>query len=166
MITSSHKFQEKGLTFDDVLLVPNYSETLPNNVSLKTKFSKNINLNIPIVSAAMDTVTESKMAIAMAQEGGIGVIHKSMPIKIQAEKVKKVKRSESGMIMDPVTLDKNATVSKAKKCMHENSIGGIPIVDDNSMFSVAPTHSKSSKFITNASWAIPFQTEISPVSFQ
>ena len=131
MITSSHKFQEKGFTFDDVLLVPNYSETLPNNVSLKTKFSKNINLNIPIVSAAMDTVTESKMAIAMAQEGGIGVIHKSMPIKIQAEKVKKVKRSESGMIMDPVTLNKNAKVSNAKKCMHEHSIGGIPIVDDN-----------------------------------
>ena len=126
------KFQEKGFTFDDVLLVPDYSETLPNDVSLKTKFSKNINLNIPIVSAAMDTVTESKMAIAMAQEGGIGVIHKSMPIKIQAEKVTKVKRSESGMIMDHVTLDKNATVSKAKKCMHENSIGGIPIVDDNS----------------------------------
>ena len=129
MITSSHKFQEKGFTFDDVLLVPDYSETLPNNVSLKTKFSKNINLNIPIVSAAMDTVTESKMAIAMAQEGGIGVIHKSMPIKIQAEKVKKVKRSESGMIMDPVTLNKNAKVSNAKKCMHEHSIGGIPIID-------------------------------------
>ena len=99
-----------GFTFDDVLLVPAYSDFLPNQVDLKTKFSRNINLNIPIVSAAMDTVTESKMAIAMAQEGGIGVIHKSMPINEQAAKVKKVKRSESGMILDPVTLPKTATV--------------------------------------------------------
>jgi IMP dehydrogenase len=118
-----------GLTYDDVLLVPAYSEILPNQVNLKTKFSKNINLNIPIVSAAMDTVTESKMAIGMAQEGGLGVIHKSMPIDIQADKVKKVKRSESGMILDPVTLYQTALVSKAKSFMKEYSIGGIPIVD-------------------------------------
>jgi IMP dehydrogenase len=124
-----NKFTGIGLTYDDVLLVPAYSEILPNQVNLKTKFSKNINLNIPIVSAAMDTVTESKMAIGMAQEGGLGVIHKSMPIDIQADKVKKVKRSESGMILDPVTLHQTALVSKAKSFMKEYSIGGIPIVD-------------------------------------
>lgn len=124
-----NKFTGIGLTYDDVLLVPAYSEILPNQVNLKTKFSKNINLNIPIVSAAMDTVTESKMAIGMAQEGGLGVIHKSMPIDTQADKVKKVKRSESGMILDPVTLHQTALVSKAKSFMKEYSIGGIPIVD-------------------------------------
>jgi len=124
-----NKFTGIGLTYDDVLLVPAYSEILPNQVNLKTKFSKNINLNIPIVSAAMDTVTESKMAIGMAQEGGLGVIYKSMPIDIQADKVKKVKRSESGMILDPVTLYQTALVSKAKSFMKEYSIGGIPIVD-------------------------------------
>ena len=124
-----NKFTGIGLTYDDVLLVPAYSEILPNQVNLKTKFSKNINLNIPIVSAAMDTVTESKMAIGMAQEGGLGVIHKSMPIDTQADKVKKVKRSESGMILYPVTLHQTALVSKAKSFMKEYSIGGIPIVD-------------------------------------
>ena len=124
-----NKFTGIGLTYDDVLLVPAYSEILPNQVNLKTKFSKNINLNIPIVSAAMDTVTESKMAIGMAQEGGLGVIHKSMSIDTQADKVKKVKRSESGMILDPVTLHQTALVSKAKSFMKEYSIGGIPIVD-------------------------------------
>ena len=124
-----NKFTGIGLTYDDVLLVPAYSEILPNQVNLKTKFSKNINLNIPIVSAAMDTVTESKMAIGMAQEGGLGVIHKSMPIDTQADKVKKVKRSESGMILDPVTLHQTSLVSKAKSFMKEYSIGGIPIVD-------------------------------------
>tara|TARA_B100000767_G_scaffold275438_1_gene312395 strand:- start:2574 stop:4073 length:1500 start_codon:yes stop_codon:yes gene_type:complete len=126
-----NKFVGTGLTYDDVLLVPSYSEFLPNQVDLITRFSRNINLNIPIVSAAMDTVTESKMAIAMAQEGGLGVIHKSMSIDLQAEKVKKVKRSESGMILDPVTLPKTALVSQAKSFMKEYSIGGIPIVDDN-----------------------------------
>jgi IMP dehydrogenase len=125
------KFIGTGLTYDDVLLVPSYSDFLPNQVDLTSKFSKNINLNIPIVSAAMDTVTESKMAIAMAQEGGLGVIHKSMSIDLQAEEVRKVKRSESGMILEPITLTKNALVSKAKKYMKEYSIGGIPIVDNN-----------------------------------
>lgn len=125
----SNKFTGIGLTYDDVLLVPSYSEQLPNQVDIKSKFSKNINLNIPIVSAAMDTVTESKMAIAMAQEGGLGVLHKSMTIKNQADKVKKVKRSESGMILDPVTLNENSLVSEAKNCMREYSIGGIPIVN-------------------------------------
>src|SRR6056300_697309 len=129
----SNKFTGIGLTYDDVLLVPSYSEQLPNQVDIKSKFSKNINLNVPIVSAAMDTVTESKMAIAMAQEGGLGVLHKSMTIKNQADKVKKVKRSESGMILDPVTLNENSLVSEAKNCMREYSIGGIPIVNNKNV---------------------------------
>ncbi len=121
----------QGLTYDDVLLVPNYSEILPREVSLKTRFTRNITLNVPIVSAAMDTVTESEMAIAMAREGGIGVIHKNMTIEEQAKEVRKVKRAESGMIIDPVTLPLTATVGDAKKVMAEFSIGGIPIVDES-----------------------------------
>lgn len=120
----------EGLTYDDVLLIPNYSEVLPREVSLKSKFSRNIELNVPIVSAAMDTVTESAMAIAMAREGGIGVLHKNMTIEKQATEVRKVKRAESGMIIDPVTLPLTATVGDAKTVMREYSIGGIPIVDD------------------------------------
>lgn len=121
----------EGLTYDDVLLVPNYSEVLPREVSIQTKFSKNITLNAPIVSAAMDTVTESAMAIAIAQEGGIGVLHKNMTIEQQAAEVRKVKRAESGMIIDPVTLPLTATVGDAKAAMREYSIGGIPVVDEN-----------------------------------
>ncbi|MDR2221663.1 MAG: IMP dehydrogenase [Flavobacteriaceae bacterium] len=120
----------QGLTYDDVLLVPNYSEILPREVSLQSKFSRNITLNVPIVSAAMDTVTESEMAIAMAREGGIGVIHKNMTIEEQAKEVRKVKRAESGMIIDPVTLPLTATVGDAKRAMAEYGIGGIPIVDE------------------------------------
>lgn len=123
----------QGLTYDDVLLVPNYSEILPREVSLKSKFSRNITLNVPVVSAAMDTVTESEMAIAMAREGGIGVIHKNMTAEEQAKEVRKVKRAESGMIIDPVTLPLTATVGDAKKAMAEFGIGGIPIVDDNGL---------------------------------
>ena len=123
------KFIETGLTFDDVLLVPSYSEVLPSDVKLLSKFSRNLSLKVPVVSAAMDTITESKMAIAMAQEGGIGVIHKNLTIKQQSEKIRKVKRSESGMILDPVTLTKKSKVKDALKCMKEFSIGGIPIVD-------------------------------------
>ena len=126
---SKTKFIETGLTFDDVLLVPSYSEVLPSDVDLLSKFSRNLTLKVPVVSAAMDTVTESKMAIAMAQEGGIGVIHKNLTVKQQAEKIRKVKRSESGMILDPVTLTKKSKVKDALKCMKEFSIGGIPIVD-------------------------------------
>ena len=126
---SKTKFIETGLTFDDVLLVPSYSEVLPSDVELLSKFSRNLSLKVPVISAAMDTVTESKMAIAMAQEGGIGVIHKNLTIKQQAEKIRKVKRSESGMILDPVTLTKKSKVKDALKCMKEFSIGGIPIVD-------------------------------------
>ena len=123
------KFIETGLTFDDVLLVPAYSEILPSEVNLTSKFSRNLTLKVPVVSAAMDTVTESKMAIAMAQEGGIGVIHKNLTIKKQCDKVRRVKRSESGMILDPVTLSKKSKVKDALKSMKEYSIGGIPIVD-------------------------------------
>ncbi|MBW4361296.1 IMP dehydrogenase [Flavobacterium taihuense] len=125
------KIVGEGLTYDDVLLVPNYSNILPREVSIQSKFSRNITLNVPIVSAAMDTVTESSMAIAMAQEGGIGVLHKNMTIEQQAAKVRKVKRAESGMIIDPVTLLMTATVADAKSAMREYGIGGIPIVDEN-----------------------------------
>ena len=124
-----NKIVGEALTYDDVLLVPAYSKILPKDVEIKSKFSKNISLNIPIVSAAMDTVTESKMAIAIAQEKGIGVLHKNMSSKAQANKVRKVKRAESGMIIDPITLPLNSIVSDAKKSMKENKIGGIPIVD-------------------------------------
>ena len=113
----SSKFIGQGLTYDDVLLVPAFSETLPRDVSIKTKFSRNIPLNIPIISAAMDTVTESSMAIAVSREGGIGVLHKNMSIEDQADKVKTVKRSESGMIIDPVTLQETALVFDAKQNM-------------------------------------------------
>ena len=129
MSTQKSKFVEVGLTFDDVLLVPAYSEVLPSDVNLISKFSRNLSIKVPVVSAAMDTVTESKMAIAMAQEGGIGVIHKNLSIKDQCEKVRKVKRSESGMILDPVTLSKTSNVGDALNAMKEFSIGGIPIVD-------------------------------------
>lgn len=123
------KIVGEGLTYDDVLLVPAYSEVLPREVNIKSKFSKNIILNTPVVSAAMDTVTESEMAIAMAREGGIGVIHKNMTIEDQAALVRKVKRSESGMIQDPITLERSANVGDALKIMAENRIGGIPVVD-------------------------------------
>jgi len=122
----------EGLTYDDVLVVPAYSEVLPYMVSTTTQFTKNITLNVPVVAAAMDTVTESRMAIAIAQEGGIGVLHKNMTIEKQALEVRKVKRSESGMILDPITLTMSASVGDAFAMMRENKIGGIPIVDDNS----------------------------------
>ncbi len=124
------KFTSEGLTYDDVLLIPAYSEVLPRNVDTSTLFSRNIRLNIPIVSAAMDTVTESRMAIAIAQEGGIGVLHKNMSIAEQAKKVRKVKRSENGMIIDPITLHEDARIGDAFDIMKEYSIGGIPVVND------------------------------------
>ena len=127
------KIVGEGLTYDDVLLIPAYSEVLPREVSIKTKFTKNIELNVPIASAAMDTVTESAMAIAIAREGGIGVLHKNMTITQQATEVRKVKRAESGMIIDPVTLSLDAVVLDAKISMKEHSIGGIPIVDQNGL---------------------------------
>ena len=130
MTAHDKKIIGEGLTYDDVLLVPAYSEVLPREVSIKTKFSRNITLNVPIVSAAMDTVTESAMAIAIAREGGIGVIHKNMTIEQQAAQVRRVKRAESGMIIDPITLKKENTVGDAQKTMREYSIGGIPITDE------------------------------------
>ena len=129
MTAHETKILGEGLTYDDVLLVPAYSEVLPREVNIQSKFSKNITLNVPIVSAAMDTVTESSMAIAIAREGGIGVLHKNMTIEQQAVKVRRVKRAESGMIIDPVTLNLDAQVKDAKRLMAEHSIGGIPIVD-------------------------------------
>ena len=125
------KFVGEGLTYDDVLLLPAYSEVLPRETNLTTYFSRNIQLRIPIVSAAMDTVTESMMAIAMAQEGGIGVLHKNMTIDKQAAEVRKVKRAENGMIIDPVTMRDDETVLDALKIMEEFHIGGIPVVDSN-----------------------------------
>lgn len=121
----------EGLTYDDVLLAPAYSEVLPRDVSLKSMFTKQIAVNTPIVSAAMDTVTESALAISIAQQGGIGVIHKNMTIQAQALEVRKVKRSESGMIIDPITLPEDAVVKDALTLMRENSIGGIPVVNAN-----------------------------------
>ena len=129
MATHSDKFLGEGLTYDDVLLVPNYSEVLPRDVQLHAQFSRNIQLKAPIVSAAMDTVTESRMAIAMARSGGIGVVHKNMSIAAQANEVRKVKRSESGMIKDPITLTADATAGDALSIMREHKIGGIPVID-------------------------------------
>jgi IMP dehydrogenase len=129
MKSNNVKILGEGLTYDDVLLVPAYSEILPREVDITTNFSRNIKLNIPIISAAMDTVTESSLAIAMAQEGGIGVLHKNMSITAQAAEVRKVKRSESGMIHDPITLNENATLQEALSIMKEQKIGGIPIVN-------------------------------------
>lgn len=124
------KILAEGLTFDDVLLVPQYSEVLPREVSLKTRFSRNIELNIPIVSAAMDTVTEANLAIAIAREGGIGVIHKNMSIEDQAAQVKMVKRAENSMIYEPITILQNQTVGDAQHLMSSHKIGGIPVVDE------------------------------------
>jgi IMP dehydrogenase len=127
--TNSKKFFGEGLTFDDVLLVPAYSEVLPRDVTTTTQLTKTITLNIPMLSAAMDTVTEADLAIALAREGGLGVLHKNMSIEQQAAQVRKVKRSESGLILDPITLRIGATIGDALKLMRENRIGGIPIVD-------------------------------------
>ena len=129
MSAHNNKILGEGLTYDDVLLVPAYSEVLPREVSISTKFTRNITLNVPVLSAAMDTVTESAMAMAMAREGGIGVLHKNMSIEAQAAEVRKVKRSESGMIIDPVTLPETATIGDAQNTMREYGIGGIPIID-------------------------------------
>ena len=130
MIQNQEKFIGEGLTYDDVLLQPSYSEVMPREVDLTTLFTSGISMNIPIVSAAMDTVTEYKLAIAIAQEGGIGVIHKNMSVERQAIEVKKVKRAENGMILNPITLNKDALVADALNIMNEYGIGGIPVVDE------------------------------------
>lgn len=130
MSLETSKFVFEALTYDDVLLLPAYSEVLPRETDTSTMLTRNIQLNIPLVSAAMDTVTEYELAVVMAQEGGIGIIHKNMSVEAQAEQVRKVKRSESGMIMDPVTLHQSAVLGDALKIMKENKIGGIPVVGD------------------------------------
>jgi len=128
MLDNNEKFIGEGLTYDDVLLVPSYSENLPHEVSLVSKFTRNISINTPIISSAMDTVTEHQLAISIAQQGGIGVIHKNMTVDRQANEVRKVKRSESGMILDPITLNEKALIGDALKLMAENKIGGIPVI--------------------------------------
>ena len=128
MLDNNEKFIGEGLTYDDVLLVPSYSENLPHEVSLASKFTRNISIKTPIISAAMDTVTEHELAISIAQQGGIGVIHKNMTVDSQANEVRKVKRSESGMILDPITLNEKALIGDALKLMAENKIGGIPVI--------------------------------------
>lgn len=133
MLHPSNSGIPEGLTFDDVLLVPAYSEVLPREVDITSKFSRNIELRAPLVSAAMDTVTESVLAIALAQEGGIGVLHKNMSVEQQAAEVRKVKRSESGMIQDPVVISASSSVGDALSLMKENSIGGIPVVNENNV---------------------------------
>ncbi|HRS18782.1 MAG TPA: IMP dehydrogenase, partial [Bacteroidales bacterium] len=131
MSFESERIVSEGLTFDDVLLVPAYSEVLPREVDVTSKLSKNIVLNSPIVSAAMDTITDSRLAIALARQGGIGIIHKNMSIEQQAREVKRVKRSENGMIYDPITILPDATAQNALDLMTEFKIGGIPVVDTN-----------------------------------
>ena len=131
MFNDSNKFYGEGLTYDDVLLLPAYSEVLPRDVNTSSQLTRNIRINIPMLSAAMDTVTESRLAIALSQQGGVGILHKNMSIARQADEVRKVKRSESGMIIDPVTLHESATLKDATHMMSENKIGGIPIVNDH-----------------------------------
>jgi len=130
---SPSKFFGEGLTFDDVLLLPAFSQVLPREVDIRSRLTKNITLNIPMLSAAMDTVTEATLAIALAREGGVGILHKNMSIDKQVEQVRKVKRSESGMIIDPITLNADATISDALRLMKENKIGGIPITDSSNV---------------------------------
>jgi IMP dehydrogenase len=149
MIPDSSKFLFEALTYDDVLLLPAYSEVLPRDTQTVTRLTPNILLNIPLISAAMDTVTEYELAIAMAQEGGMGIIHKNMSIDMQAEQVRKVKRSESGMILDPITLDTDATLGDAHKIMRDFKIGGIPVVDK---------HGKLAGILTNRD--LRFQKEM------
>lgn len=144
----SEKVVSKGLSFDDVLLIPNYSEILPAQVDLSTQFTRNISLNTPIVSASMDTVTEHKLAIQMARQGGIGVIHKNMSIDKQAKQVRRVKRAENGMISDPVTIHPDSTVQDALEMMRDNKIGGIPVVDRQGYLKGIVTN-RDLRFISN-----------------
>lgn len=153
MLFAEEKIAQEGLTFDDVLLLPAYSEVTPGMVETRTRFSRNIELNIPMVSAAMDTVTESAMAIAIAREGGIGVIHKNMSIAAQAAQVRKVKRAESGMIYDPVTITGDRSVGDALRLMKENSIGGIPVVDSDGRLTGIVTN-RDLRFQTDMSLAV------------
>ncbi len=148
MSLDSTKLLFEALTYDDVLLLPRYSEVLPREVSTKTQLSKNITLNVPFASAAMDTVSEAEMAISMALEGGIAFIHKNMTMEAQAAQVRKVKRSQSGMILDPITLSKEATIDEANKIMRENKIGGIPIIDKEGVL-IGIITNRDLRFLTN-----------------
>lgn len=150
MSFSEDKLLFEGLTFDDVLLLPAYSEVLPRNVDLRSKFTRNIIINTPIVSAAMDTVTEAELAIAIAREGGIGVIHKNMSVSQQAAQVRKVKRAESVMIFDPVTISDSATVADALALMKEFKIGGIPVIHEDGALEGIVTN-RDLRFETNYS---------------
>lgn len=158
------KFYGEGLTFDDVLLVPAYSEVLPREVNISTQLTKQLKLNTPIVSAAMDTVTEATLAIALAREGGIGILHKNMTIEQQADQVRKVKRSESGLILDPITLMENHTIGDALKLMRENKIGGIPIIDaDKKLVGILTNRDlrfekNREKFVKDVMTALPLVT--------
>ena len=127
---------QKALTFDDVLLIPAHSKVLPRDVSLNTKLTRTINLNIPLVSAAMDTVTEARLAIAIAQEGGIGIVHRTMPIERQASEIDKVKRSESGMIVDPVTVRPESRIAEALEIMRKFKISGVPVTRDGKLVGI------------------------------
>ena len=147
---AAERFFGEGVTFDDVLLVPGYSQVLPREVSIRTQLTRKISLNIPLVSAAMDTVTEASLAIALEREGGIGILHKNMSIEKQADQVRRVKRSESGLIIDPVTLDTEATIGDALRLMKENRIGGIPITDGSGRLAGILTN-RDLRFETNAS---------------
>ncbi len=153
MSTENAKITAEALTYDDVLLLPGYSEVLPKETDTTTQVSRNIQLNIPIVSAAMDTVTEAGLAIAMALEGGLGFIHKNMSISAQAEQVRKVKRSQSGMILDPITLGANSTVADANNIMREFKIGGIPVVDQQSNL-IGIITNRDLRFQTNGAAAV------------
>jgi len=151
--SSESKFFGDGLTFDDVLLIPAYSKVLPRDVDITSRLTKSIRLNIPMLSAAMDTVTEAQLAIALAREGGLGILHKNMTIEQQCEQVRKVKRSESGLILDPITLLPDATIKEALKLMKENKIGGIPIVDSQKKL-VGILTNRDLRFETNMSMAV------------
>ena len=128
--TNSSQDLPEGLTFDDVLLTPAYSQILPRDVDIRSRLTRDIRLNVPMLSAAMDTVTEAQLAIALARQGGLGILHKNMSIDRQSEQVRKVKRSENGLILDPITLTADASIGEAMRLMRENKIGGIPIVDE------------------------------------
>ena len=149
----SEKFVKEGLTFDDVLLIPARSEIVPKMVTLGTRLTKKITLNIPMMSAAMDTVTESAMAIAMAREGGIGIIHKNMPVERQVEEVIRVKRSENGVITDPFYLSADNTVAEADALMAKYRISGVPICDENKKL-VGIITNRDMRFLTDFSMAI------------
>src|SRR4249920_1312063 len=150
MPSTNDKILYDGLTYDDVLLLPGYSKVLPREADTTTQLTRNIRINVPIISAAMDTVTDWQLAIAIAQEGGLGMLHKNMTIEKQAEAVRKVKRSESGLIIDPITLHPEQTIGEASLLMKEHKIGGIPIVD-NGGFLVGILTNRDLRFEKNMS---------------